>query len=428
MRHITIQECFESLNINNIIDDKSISEIEADELNNYIKNNNLDRDNIIWERNKVTFINYVGYIKLSTVAIEILPKININNNSSKESRKALINMLVRCGVIKVNYSEINQLYLYKMNLNEILSYLFANKLKNELIKGLYQEYVYAEENTGTLKGSIMVKEHIRNITTATPKVFCRYEKFSIDNRLNQILAYCIKKLLREIRNLETIKILKHIQAYFTDVTEKEVSNVDIYNYKFTRLNSRFEDVFILAKILLCGYSSIGDKGKDKSFSILFRMDELFEKYIAKILKVNLENLVVHSQHSKYKLLISENSNKGIFQLRPDIVIEVNGKKSIIIDIKWKRISSEHNRHGVKREDLYQMYAYLTRYTDVKTVILLYPYNSYINDNSNKCHESWMLDNNREKKIRVYTVNLENESTTIKNLKMIINDVCGIDLC
>lgn len=422
MRHITIQECFESLDINNIIDDKSISEIEADELNNYIKNNNLDRDNIIWERSKITFINYVGYIKLSTVTIEILPKININNNNPKDERKALLNMLAKCGVIKVKYSEINQLYLYKMNLNEILSYLFANKLKNELIKGPYQEYVYVEENTGTLKGGLMIKEHIRNIITATPKAFCRYEKFSIDNRLNQILVYCIKKLLREIRNLETVKILKHIQAYFSDVTEKEISNVDIYNYKFTRLNSRFEDVFILAKILLFGYSSIGDKGKDKSFSILFRMDELFEKYIAKVFTANLENLVVHSQHSKYKLLVSEKSNKGIFQLRPDIVIEVNGKESIIIDTKWKRISSEYNRHGVKREDLYQMYAYLTRYPDVKTVILLYPHNSNVYNNENKYYESWMLDDNREKKIRIYTVNLENEKATIDDLKMIIRDI------
>ena len=422
MRHITIQECFESLNINNLIDDKSISESEADELNKYIKNNKLDKDNIIWERNKVTFINYVGYIKLSTVSIEILPKININNNP-KEGRKALLNMLVKCGIIKVKHSEIKELYLYKMNLNEILAYLFANKLRKELIKGPYMEYVYAEENTGTLKGSLMFKENIRNIVTATPKAYCRYEKFSIDNGLNQILIYCIKKLLREVRNLETIKILKHVQAYLADVTEKEISNIKIYNYKFTRLNIRFEEIFILAKILLCGYSSIGDKGTDKSFAILFRMDELFEKYISKILSLNLENSVVYLQHSKYKLLVSEKSNRGIFNLRPDIVIEVDGKESIIIDTKWKRISDSYNRHGVKRDDLYQMYAYLTRYPDVKNVILLYPHNDNLYNNENKYYESWVLDDNREKKIRVYTVSLESEKATIENINNIIKDIC-----
>ena len=421
MRNITIQECFESLKIKSSIDNKSISEREANELNDYIKNNNLDMDNIIWGRDTVIFINYVGYIKLSTVTIEIIPKVNINN-SVEEGRKVLLNMLKKSGIININYSEINNVNLYKMSLNEVFAYLFVYKLKKEISKGLYYEYIYVNENIATLKGKLVMQKHIKNISSATPKAFCKYEEFSIDNKLNRTLLYAIKKLLRQINNIETIKILRHIQSYFTDVKEENISNLELNNYKFNRLNSRFEESFILAKMLLGGDSSIGDKGKDKSFSILFRMDEVFEKYIANILLSNLEEMVVHTQHSKYKLLASENSNRGIFQLRPDVVIEIDGKETIIIDTKWKRISNKYNRHGVKRDDLYQMYAYITRYQYVKNVILLYPYNSNVYFREDSYCESWSLEDNKEKKIKVYAVDLKSEEATIDNLKLIIQNL------
>lgn len=421
MRHITIHECFESLDITNRINEKSINQIEADELERYIKKEGLDQENIIWGRNTITFINYVGFIKLSSVSIEILPKININSNNPEEERKALLNMLVKCGIIKVNYSEINLLHLYKMNLNEILSYIFAHKLQKELTKGTYFEYVYVKDNINSLKGSLVINNQIKNIAFNIPKAFCRYEEFSIDNDLNQILTYCIKKLVKNIKNQETIKLLRHCKAYLSEVSEREVNNNELIDYKFNRLNSRYEEVFILAKSILMGYSSLGSKGDEKCFSILFKMNEVFEKYITRMLSSNLKNVIVYSQHSKYKLLVNEKKNTGVFQLKPDIVIAKCGIESIIIDTKWKSISSLYNRHGVKREDLYQMYAYLTRYPNVETVVLLYPYNDRV-DNHNECLESWVLEHDRNKKIKVYSVNLENEKSTIKSLKNIIKDI------
>lgn len=418
MRIITIQECYDSLIISNKLEEKCISQKEADELNKYIINEGLDGDNIVWGRGTVTFINYVGYIKLSSVSIEILPKISINNNPEEE-RKALLHMIARCGIIKVNYSEINSLKLYKMDLNEILSYLFAIKLQKELIKGPYLEYSYVEENANALKGSLVVSGQIRNIASSMPKAFCRYEEFLIDNKLNRILNYCVLKLIKSVKNQETIKILRHLQTMLSDVSQIEVSSYEINNYNFNRLNNRFEEIFILAKMILSGQATLGESGKEKAFSILFKMNDIFEKYIAKLVSNSLEEEKVYSQHSKYKLLANEKKNSGVFQLKPDIVIETKRSETIIIDTKWKSISSKYNRHGVKRDDLYQMYAYLTRYPNAKTVILLYPNNDNVKLGCERYLESWTLEENRNKKIRVYTVNLENEGNTINNLNEII---------
>ncbi|MGH4118801.1 McrC family protein [Clostridium sp.] len=422
MRHITIQECYDNLVISDTIGEKTITQKEADELNKYVVFEKLDRENVIWGRDTVTFINYVGYIKLSTVDIEILPKISINKNDPEMSRKALLNMLSRCGILSVKYSDISSLNIYKMNLNEILSFLFAQKLQRELTKGPYQEYVYVEENSDVLKGSLLVQQHIKNLAACTPKAFCRYEDFSMDNVLNQILSYCVRILITYIKNPETIKLLRHAQAYFAEVTERELSNHEIVNYTFNRLNSRFEQVFILAKMIIMGHSSLASVGGEKTYSILFKMNDVFEKYITKLLSMNLEDSIVHVQHSKYKLLVNEDTNNSIFRLLPDIVIEKDGVESIIIDTKWKRVSSGYNRHGVKRDDIYQMYAYLTRYPNVKTVILLYPHNEEVERKDKRYLESWYLDNDKSKKIRAYTIDLESEEITNKCLNEIIRDI------
>ena len=418
MRYITIYECYDKLNIGKNSSEMSIPYEEAEELERYIINEKLDSNNILWSRDSITFINYVGFIKLSTVSIEILPKIYINSSDYDGSRKALLNMLNKSGIVKFNYSSLSMLNIYDMNLNEILSLIFAKTLQKQLSRGAYLEYINIEENTKSLKGRILVKDHIKNISRGSSDVFCKFEEFSINNKLNQIFNTCIYKIVRNIKNSETIKILSHMQVVFSEVDYIDTSNKENLDYKFTRLNSRFEESFLLAKMILGSYSSIGNKGSDKSFAILFEMNNVYERYITNLLRRNLDKYIIHSQHNKYKLLRNENTDKDIFSLILDIVIEVDNKERLIIDTKWKRINESKNRHGVKREDLYQMYAYLTRYKDVKSSILLYP--SAHEDNKDDFLESWYLESDKEKKIRIYTIDLYNEANTIDTLKYIIS--------
>lgn len=418
MRYITIYECYDKLNIGKNSSEKSITYEEAQELERYIINEKLDSNNILWSRDSITFINYVGFIKLSTVSIEILPKIYINSSDYDGSRKALLNMLNKSGIVKFNYSSLSMLNIYDMNLNEILSLIFARTLQKQLSKGAYLEYINIEENTKSLKGRILVKDHIKNISRGSSDVFCKFEEFSINNKLNKIFNTCIYKIVRNVKNSETIKILSHMQVVFSEVDYIDTSNKENLDYKFTRLNSRFEESFLLAKMILRSYSSIGNKGSDKSFAILFEMNDVYERYITNLLKMNFDEYIVHSQHNKYKLLRNEKTDRDIFSLIPDIVVEVDNKERLVIDTKWKRINESKNRHGVKREDLYQMYAYLTRYKDVKSSILLYP--SAHEDDKDDFLESWYLENDKEKKIRIYTIDLYNEANTIDTLKYIIS--------
>ena len=61
-----------------------------------------------------------------------------------------------------------------------------------------------------------------------------------------------------------------------------------------------------------------------------------------------------------------------FQLKPDIVVNSPDRR-LILDTKWKCLinSVEDKKNNVSQADMYQMYAYATRY-ECKENVLLYP--------------------------------------------------------
>jgi len=68
-----------------------------------------------------------------------------------------------------------------------------------------------------------------------------------------------------------------------------------------------------------------------------------------------------------KYLVDE-PNK--FALRPDIVI--NEDEQLIADTKWKIIKNEKD---ISQQDMYQLYAYGTKYKECSKLYLIYPYDN-----------------------------------------------------
>ncbi|MFE0566361.1 McrC family protein [Priestia megaterium] len=419
MKHIVLSECYDQLVISDEISSHSITQQQADELEQIIKVHKLDERNIIWGRKTITFMNYVGYIGLSNVSIEILPKISFGEDPVV-SRKALLNMLKRSGQLNIKYSTVSLLNLLSENLFEIFGYLYVVLLEKELKRGIYSDYISSEGNLNVLKGSLQIKEHIQNISTnKRTKIYCRYEELQSNNKLNQIYKATNELLLKKVRNINTLNKLKHCQSWFSEVDSQSFSPRDLNNVTLNRLNQRFEPSFSLAKTFLSNLSPDFKGGKNKSFSILFEMNKLFESYIS-ILINQCTDHEVQIQHQEHKLLVKEATQRQIYSLKPDVVIS-NGETELVIDTKWKQIRSLYNRHGAKREDLFQLYAYVTRYKEARSAILLYPHNSFIEEDPATILESWYLDGLPEKRIRMYSISLEDEKVTIDNLTNIIQE-------
>jgi len=104
------------------------------------------------------------------------------------------------------------------------------------------------------------------------------------------------------------------------------------------------------------------------------MNMLFESYVGHYLKKKGMN--VKLQDMQHHLAYLE--DKGRFRLKPDIVIN-NGK--VIADTKWKILSEDKTHQGINQADMYQLYAYGTKYRECKSMYLIYPKDEALKGNT-----------------------------------------------
>lgn len=324
-------------------------------------------------------------------------------------------MLSKSGYIKISYSDLTTTNIVNENLFEIFGYLFAKKLTQELKKGKISNYVLVEDSLSAVKGKISISKYMKDRIKGKSLICCRYDEFTSNNLMNQIFKRAVTILIKLVKNNKTLNLLRFCFMNLADVDDRHIAKEELDRVFFNRTNKRFYESFLLAKLIITGTSFDISVGFNDGISILFKMNDLFEKYIYYITNYVVMEEEVLEQDSRYKLLINESNDGEIFTLEPDIVI---GDR-LIIDTKWKKLSGSSKGYRVKRDDLYQMYAYLTRYKNVQSVILLYPHNKDIKHNSGECLESWHLHDNPDKKIQAYTVNYEDESECMEDIRNII---------
>lgn len=412
-KYIILKEGYDWLSVGS--EDNEITVSEYRDLCLYLKKN-ISNKSVVYDYNKIKFINYVGIIKIKNLIIEILPKISLSNDIIKD-RKMLIFMLSKCNKLSVDIKELLNSNILNNSLLDILAKVYSKKLLNELQKGLYREYVSKEEALSIIKGKILISKSIKENTINKNKMNCKYDEFTEDNLFNAILKRAINVILFSIKNDDVKKELNIINNIFNDVSDIYISNNIILNYKLNRMNNRFLECFTLAKLILLNSSMDKSLGKENGFSILFEMNYLYEEYIGVLLKevFNDTNISINTQEKSRYLLWNTLKERNEIALKPDIVIYKDNKPKIIIDTKWKSATID-GKEVYTQGDIYQMYAYITTYEECQQCILLYP-----KTNENVKHSEWVLnDDIRNKKILIYEINLENYQKTKNELLYLIN--------
>ena len=397
-KYIVLREGYDWLNIGEGKNEISISEYKN--LCVYLKKN-IGNKSIVYDYNKIKFINYVGIIKINNLIIEILPKISLSNDIIKD-REILVFMLSKCNKLSVDINELLNSNILSNSLLDILAKVFSKKLLNELQKGLYREYVSKEEALSTIKGKILISKSIKENTINKNKMNCKYDEFTEDNLFNAILKRAISVILFSIKNDDVKKELNIINNVLNYISDIYIPNNIILNYKLNRMNNRFLECFTLAKLILLNSSMDKSLGKENGFSILFEMNYLYEEYIGVLLKevFNDTNISINTQEKSRYLLWNTLKERNEIALKPDIVIYKDNKPKVIIDTKWKS-SSINNIEIYSQSDIYQMYAYITTYAECEECILLYPKFEDIS------HSYWKLNQNiGDKKILISEISLE----------------------
>lgn len=349
---------------------------------------------------------YIGVIQLKDgTVIEILPK--IANKKDKENhnevRQIVVKMLKTLRNSPFKNIDIAHLTAKKMPLLEIFIGMFLQDLTKLVQRGIKNDYITREENSPFLKGKLIFSEHIKKNTAHKERFFVAYDNYLPDRIENRIIKTTLQYLYSRSRSSNNQQRIREFQFVFDELEPIHDVKTAFSKVKLNRQMQDYEQVLMWSKLFLLGNSFAPHKGNDVALSLLFDMNLLFESYVGHYLQRNCQSKV-SLQHKAHHLVCQ--NQKGKFALKPDIVIDDG---TIIADTKWKLLSenSKGQADGISQADLYQMFAYGSKYQNCKDIYLIYPaHEDTINiDSSNnyQFHYNYCNDSTEARIVTVHIV-------------------------
>ena len=169
----------------------------------------------------------------------------------------------------------------------------------------------------------------------------------------------IGKLSRLAQAPNNQRALRELSFAYADISEVSPGALRWDLIVLDRTNRRWRELLSLARLFLSDRQQETSAGSIDGHALLFEMNVLFEEYVARLLARALAgtDLRVSAQGGRRDCLFEE--EKGRFRTRPDLIIRRDRRIVLIIDTKWKRITSRihDTKQGVSQADIYQLMAY-----------------------------------------------------------------------
>lgn len=334
-------------------------------------------------KNGVQANNYVGVLQTkSGLTIEILPKIAGRTEEATDTRvrQLFLEMLKAVRSINGKTFKLTNLNAKKNNLLEVFISMFLNESDMIIKRGLKSSYVTVQSNEKFLKGKLLMTQQLRKNIVNQSYFFNEYDEFMTNSAENQLIKTTLEYLLKNSRDNNNLRIIREQLVYFEFVDLTNSPEQTFQKVSIGRNYTYYEQTLNWCRIFLSRKSFTSFKGSSLAFAVLFPMEEIFEAYIAYMMKKSIPDANVSAQDKKYSLFDRTNETKAGYRLRPDLVVRFEDNRTTIADTKWKVLDST----GPSQTDLYQMYAYYTRYRhkseNVDKVVLIYPYSSSYSEN------------------------------------------------
>lgn len=286
---------------------------------------------------------------------------------------------------------------------QIIEYLFLSTLNKALINGIPCEYQIIEQKSSRLSGKICLSKYIKNELGRS----C-----SFTQKLNKRLP--VKEICEVIHSTLTLIKTHKIKSYSRidpslfsseSSTTTVITNIIINKAKNHKvlsnpLFSGYKKVLEYAEIILKNKGSLTDDSieTESTYGFLVDVSALWEKYLEKLLKKNLQQWEVLSQYSY------DTCNDSFFQRKiiPDFVLKnIGSGKIVVLDAKFKQM--RFNATDVDRDDFYQIAYYHSffqhRYSNntpdlsSSTSFLVYPLSKKLSDEKKRCSGLFPLGNN-----------------------------------
>jgi 5-methylcytosine-specific restriction enzyme subunit McrC len=325
----------------------------------------------------------VGILATKGSTLEILPKIEVApgealNHQNAAIRKRLVHMLAVALHLKIDLGAVTDLAWQRETLLEILVRIFCDKLTEALRKGMPRRFVDQEDDLPTLRGRLDIVRQFTRHAVNPSRLSCRFDLLSEDIALNRIMKAVISHVFRVSRRATNQQRLRELAFVYADIADVPVPALRWDKVVIDRTNRPWQELLTMARLFLQDRYQTTTGGVGQGTAMLFEMNALFEEYVGRLIVRALAGtgLTVSLQGGRLFCLSAHDSDRGLFQTKPDILIRSAGVVAHVIDTKWKRISSriDDPKQGVSQADVYQMMAYAQLYCAPR-LTLLYPHHA-----------------------------------------------------
>lgn len=312
----------------------------------------------VWP-NRIRFLQWVGVIEVDGLVIEVLPKAETRRSSednevvSEKWRRILLSLLRVAGYLDVRAVDEARLGTRQSTLLDIVFSQYLDSLDLLLREGLVRRYRTVSRERGAVKGKI---DHVatirRNLIHAERFSTIAFEYDRI-NRLNLILKAATEAAALFAPSGYTRNRAQGLGLYFADWPNVPIREVDLSSVSLDRKTEGYGRPLALAKLILERSNPDLTAGAHRVFSLLFDMNDLWEKAILMRLRreaAAMPGVTIEGQRSKVFWHSDTGTPKNI---RPDIVVKAAHGRQTILDTKWKVLDVPIPAD----QDLKQVFAY-----------------------------------------------------------------------
>jgi 5-methylcytosine-specific restriction enzyme subunit McrC len=325
----------------------------------------------------------VGVIAARGCSLEILPKVDPEgpDEDSATVRGRLVRMLDVALGLDLSVGETTAMAHRADSLLDLFIALFADRLLAEVRRGLPRRYLEQQADLGALRGRLDVARQFTAHAVRPDRLACRFDALDGDTALMRVMKACVLSVARYARAAETQRKLAELRLLLADVAEVAPNRLPWRDVRIDRTSRRWTTLLELARLLLGRrwQQTHGAPAEPEGISLLFPMNDLFERYVAVQLRRALapRGLEVVAQGGFRNCLgkwrAGEECTASVFRTKPDILVREAGRIVAVIDTKWKGLADDpfDSKGGVEQSDVYQLMAYARVYR-CDRLMLLYP--------------------------------------------------------
>jgi 5-methylcytosine-specific restriction enzyme subunit McrC len=266
--------------------------------------------------------------------------------------------------------------LAKMPLLEIFLQLALDSFAQVIQRGLRRDYRTEQGNLPTLRGRLLVSQHLQHNLTNQAQFFTAHDDYTPNRAENRLLKSALLLANRIARSAKQQHLAHELLVRIGEVPASTQYVQDWRAVRLDRNMSHYQPALAWAKILLDQHSPLINAGQQQALSLWFDMNQLFERYVLACLSRNLPSGHQLLAQSNEKTVLHRQSAQGLEKhgrLKPDLLYQINGQTQQVLDTKWKMLDTPNPIDALSPADLYQMQAYAAAYLPHGgQVCLIYP--------------------------------------------------------